>query len=219
MGDLFHTALMYPAVGYTVFLGFVCLYWVFVILGALDIDALDFDIDADAVVEGATEGAAEGAAEAMNGAGALGLMNVLSLRNAPVTVVFSFIALFGWVFSIVGIHYLGLTGWARGTVLGIGALALALPLTSVVTRPLRPIFRTPSGRRRAELAGESCTVTTGRVDGRFGQAEAHLGNDVLLIQIRCDGAASLTKGQEALIIHYDEEREAYMVEPMEESSK
>ena len=54
-----------------------------------------------------------------------------------------------------------------------------------------------------------------RVDGGFGQAEAVVGTDHLLIQVRCDGANAPSRGQEALIIHYDDEREAYLVEPLE----
>ena len=235
MGDLLDIALVYPTVGYTLLLALACLYWVFVILGALDIDTFDFELHADGAVEGAAEGAAEAAAEgaaeaaaeAAEGAaeaagdhvetagGLLGLLVALRLRNAPVTVVFSFLMLFGWTGSLLGSHYLGATGWLMGTLVGFGALALAVFLTALVTRPMRPLFQTRGGTRRQDLVAGTCEITTGRVDEGFGQAEATLGSDHLLIQVRCDPELGLRKGQQALIIDYANAREAYQVAPLD----
>ncbi len=58
------TSLSFPTAFYTVTLGFVVLYWLTVIVGALGIDVLDFHIDgAEGAIDGAAEGAAEGAME------------------------------------------------------------------------------------------------------------------------------------------------------------
>ena len=65
------------------------------------------------------------------------------------------------------------------------------------------------------MIGEACTIRTGRVDDRFGQATCEVGADSFLLQVRCDRLGNgLVRGGRALIVHYDERREAYVVEPL-----
>lgn len=208
MGELLHIAMAWPSVVYTLLSGLALLYWVFVIIGALDIDFLEFDVDVDLEIDGAADGATEGLG------GALGLLTALRLRNAPITVTFSFLFLFAWAFSVLGVHYLAANGFAMGAAVLVGSFFASVPITAVLTRPMRPLFATQTGTTRAELTGRTCVVTTGRVDGGFGQAEISDRGDHLLVQVRCDEANELQRGQEALIIDYDEEREAYTVEPL-----
>ena len=56
MADFVTQILAFPTVVYTVVLGFVLLYWLFVIIGAADLDLFDLD------------GAVDGAVEAIDGA-------------------------------------------------------------------------------------------------------------------------------------------------------
>jgi hypothetical protein len=213
MGELLHIAIAWPTVAYTLLSGLALLYWLFVILGALDIDFLEFDVDVDLELDGAGDGAAEGGLS-----GALGLLTALRLRNAPLTVTFSFLFLFSWAFCVLGVHYLGATGFGMGAAVFAGAFAASIPITGVITRPMRPLFAARSGTTRAQLVGKTCVVTTGRVDVGFGQAEVSAGGDHLLLQVRCREGNELERGREALIIDYDEEREAYTVEPLGGSS-
>ncbi|HEX3761584.1 MAG TPA: hypothetical protein VHW23_22960, partial [Kofleriaceae bacterium] len=61
--------------------------------------------------------------------------------------------------------------------------------------------------------GHVCTITTGRVDNRFGQATIEDGGTVLDIAVRCDRPGALARGDRALVIEFDRERQAYLVEP------
>ena len=68
MTEFLATTFSFPTVIFTVLLAVCCAYWMMVIVGALGIDALDFDFDgvdgaADGAAEGAFEGAMEGVAE------------------------------------------------------------------------------------------------------------------------------------------------------------
>ena len=68
MMELLQSLLSFPVVLFTVPLGISVVYWMFVIVGAVDVDAFGLDGAAEGLVEGATEGAVEGAAEgAMEG--------------------------------------------------------------------------------------------------------------------------------------------------------
>ena len=47
MKELFNAAISSPNIIPTALLGLVLLYWLTVVIGALDFDALDFDVDTD----------------------------------------------------------------------------------------------------------------------------------------------------------------------------
>ena len=50
---------------------------------------------------------------------------------------------------------------------------------------------------------------------RFGQAEMADGGAGLLLHVRCaDDDNGLGRGDEALVLEYDEQRDVYLVEPM-----
>lgn len=197
--------------------------------GALDgvadgvADGIDGALDgADGALDGA-DGALDGADGALDGAhhavgGLLGVLHALKLRSAPLTVVISFLVLFSWILSYAGMQALaGPLGGLAIPVVGLAAFALAIPLTSLTVRPLGPMFKTEQARSRKALIGRTCTVTTGRVDARFGQADCQVDTDHLLIQVRYRGAAAPTRGQEVLIVDYDPAEEAYVIEPIDQA--
>ena len=232
MNDIFQAATTFPTVALTVLLVLVVLYWLSVILGAVDIDMFAADGIGEALdgVDGVIDGAAEGAAEALDGgevggegSSATSALSALGLRKVPITVVLSLIILFSWFISMVGTHMAPqlvgatLSKWAIGPVVLILALFVALIITSFVVRPLAPLFETKEAKRRADYIGSTCTITTGRVDGKFGQGNITEGADVLVVNIRCDLEDSgLKRGDRALIIDFDNSRLAYVIEPMEQ---
>ena len=86
-----------------------------------------------------------------------------------------------------------------------------------MVRPLGPLFETKEAKRRTDYIGSMCTITTGRVDKEFGQATIEDGADVLVVDVRCDAADNkLARNQQAMIIDFDDERLAYIVETVEQ---
>jgi hypothetical protein len=82
-------------------------------------------------------------------------------------------------------------------------------------QPLVPVFQQASGRERASLIGEVARVRTGRVDDRFGQAEVHVGGDHLVVEVRDDVAGrAVERGAEVLLVSFDRQRDAFVVEPL-----
>ena len=152
-----------------------------------------------------------------------GLLSAIGFGKAPVTVIFSLIVFFSWTLCIVGTRLLGgilgpvLPGWLFATLLLVVALALAMFLSSLSSRPLARVFVVHQAPARSSLIGQVCVVNTGRVDPGFGQATVDDGGAGLLIQVRCE-ALSLKRGDEALIVSFDPEREAFVVEPYSEMS-
>lgn len=242
MSELIAGLTAYPTVVFTVALGFVAAYWLLVIVGAVDLDgdgghdglldalaakgkvvgeALDGAAAKGEVVAGALENGASVEHPGLDDAGAA--VAALNLRRAPITVTATFLTLFSWIVSFIAMRFLGpiasvaLPSWLFGTMVLVGSVAAAIPLTSLATRPLEGLFRTTEGRKRDELVGSLCQVRTGRVDGGFGQAVLQDEGAELVLDVRVDARYGATpamkRGDWAMIIGYDEERAAYLVEP------
>ena len=223
MTELTAVLLAFPTVIFTVLLGVALVYWLFVVIGALDLDLLGPG-HAEGAIEGATKGLAEGAADGLaEGApdGLAGLFTALRLKRAPVTVVVTLFAAFGWLVSVLTMQSVGavlmgaVPAWLLGTlVLGASSVA-SLVVTSVAVRPLGRLFVTHAAKGRSDLVGRVCVVSTGRVDARFGQATVEDGGAGLILPVRCDAEGALRRGERALIIGWDHEREGFLVEPLE----
>jgi hypothetical protein len=237
-------ALSFPCVVYTVLLGIALVYWVFVMVGAIHLDGADgaadgaLDGGADAAADGLDAGGGHADAgghgdggdsgdggDGGDGDGAhhgamAGLMASLKLRSAPATLVMSVIILFSWLFSIFGMQASaawvpeGLLGLARFAVLLI-APVLALPFTSIAVRPLARIFVTPSAAKHESLVGKVCTVRTGTVTDRFGEALLEDGGAGLVVRVRVDTGETLKRGDQVVIVGYDGERQEFTVAPMD----
>ncbi|MBK7076647.1 MAG: hypothetical protein IPH44_30585 [Myxococcales bacterium] len=227
--NLIDASVQFPTVIFTIGLLVALVYWLFVILGALDIDLLGGADDVSGALKGAGEavtGGVKGAAEAVTGGvkgGAEaahahdvggGLWAWLGLATVPVTVSMSVVLLLTWAGSILAMQYgpHGL-GTALAIVMAVAVVLIALPLAGFLVRPLRPVFEVKVGKSNKDYVGATCTITTGHVDDGFGQATIEDGATVLVIPVRCDRAGVLGRGAKALVIDFDPVRHAYVVEP------
>ena len=237
MNELMVASLQFPTVVFAIALGIVLVYWLFVLLGALDIDLFGGDVDVD--VSGAAKGigdvltgGAKGGAEAFHvhadtggdvGGDADadvdggGLWHGLGLGDVPVTISVSLITLLAWCGSMLAMHYVVGTGAWWTVVVLVAAVVIALPIAALLIRPIAPVFAVKEAKSNADYIGHACTITTGRVDDRFGQATIEDGGTVLNIAVRCDRPGKLARGDKALIIEFDRERSAYLVEPSAEA--
>jgi hypothetical protein len=189
---------------------------------------------AEGAAEGATDGAAHGVVKGLSGGtnvGELGdamhggfmssLLHALDLRAAPMTVVLSVFFFFAWLLTNLGRHYL-INGmgfgpvWLVGSGLMLGGVIGALPLTSILVRPLGKILKVEPTISRKDLIGKIVRIDTSRVDARFGQALAEDGGAGLIVPVRCDGDHGLRRGSQALVVSWDSVREAYEVAPVDD---
>lgn len=218
MNELLEASLRFPTVIFTIGLGIALVYWLFVLLGALDIDLFG---------GGDVSGATKGAAEAIKGVhadgdgvhgGDGGVWHALGLASVPITISFSVIVLVCWVASLLGMSYAsaavgGLAGWLPAVMLLL-VIVVGIPVGGLLVRPLGPLFEMNEGKHNLDYVGFTCTITTGRVDDGFGQATVEDGGTVLVIPVRCDKPGALGRGHKAVIIDFDTSREAYVVEPV-----
>jgi hypothetical protein len=219
----------FPVVVYTVLLGASLVYWVFVVIGAVSLDSHHadggLDLDGDGIpdhlehADGA-DGHHDGADGHHETGGLAGMMAALKLRSAPATVVLSVLVLFSWIFSIVGLQLLSsvlpvaMMGAVKLLLLILAPL-LALFPTSLAVRPLARIFAPPRAVASKDLVGKLCTIRTGTVTEKFGEATLDDGGAGLVVRVRVDSGQKLGRGQQAVILGYDDERHEYTVAPMD----
>lgn len=227
-------ALSFPAVVYTVLLGVSLVYWVFVMVGAAHVNFLGdgaVDAAADAVFEGAFEGASEslggGSSEAgsigdASGGTTTGLISSLALRSAPATIVLSVLFLFTWILTMLGMRLMQTTLPDTGIFVSVAkvALLIAAPIlslfpTSFAIRPLARIFTPVKATTHNALVGKLCTIRTGTVTDRFGEATLEDGGAGVVVRVRVEASEKLGRGDLAVIVGYDAEREEFTVVPME----
>lgn len=199
--------------------------------GAFDAAAEAVDAAAEAASEAVSEGLTEGvseAAEGLEGASVgfgplLFIANLFRLGRIPLTISLTFFAIGGFAISFF-LTWLALRfpeAVPSGVVMAgtfVLATAGAIATTNVASRPFEPMFQLHRARERKSLIGEICELSTGRTDGRFGQAHTQIDGDDLLFQVRCDSPNTMQRGDRALIVSFDNRREAYVIEPLHDEA-
>lgn len=213
---MFSIYFSFPMVVFSVPLVFVVMYWLIYVVGGLDLDFLE---SSTGLLEGGGEvidSSIEAAEGLVKGGDSRGVLSrYLRLGEVPLTVIGS-----AWVILGFAVTFLTLYGLQGISFLPSGILSLtagvagATALTRPLLTPIVPVFASNLARERSTLVGELCNLTTGRVDGGFGQAEVFLGGDHLVFQVRCDSPNTMKRGGQALMVSYDERREAFIIEPV-----
>lgn len=200
MSEFLDAALAFPAVLFTFALVVVVVYWLIVLVGAAEVDALD---------------GGEGVASEASSGGFSGALAALRLHGVPVTVVLSLLTAVAWFVSLAGAALL------ENPVLRVAVLPVALfvawTVTWLLVRPLRHLNKVEVGVSREEFVGRVCIIRTSWVDAGFGQAEvASDDGSTAIIQVRSDdtaAAGNLVTGSSALIFDHDVEGEFFRVAP------
>lgn len=223
VGTFLDLAFSFPSAIFTTLLLVMLGYWLLVIVGAVG-----FDLGADAALEakaGALEGALEAKAGAIEGAmsAKAGILSLLGFGAVPGSVALTMLVFWGWTLCLMGSAWLGpalggLAGaWAAGTSVLLLSLVLSVAVSIVAVKPLRPLFAIRTAPSRRQLLGKVATVVTSKVDaeGRIGQANLDDGEAGFLLSIFCTRENQLKKGDQVLLLEYDEAKDAYEVEPVE----
>lgn len=184
--------------------------------------------------EGATKGILEGAADRLEGVGQAGdvgdvgganagIIAALKLRSAPATVVLSGLLLFSWIFTMLGMKGILALLPGEGLVLTLAKVALlvvapvfALLPTSLVVRPFARVFTPIKATTHDALVGKICTIRTGTVTDRFGEAMLEDGGAGVVVRVRVESGERLGRGDHAVIVGYDATRQEFTVAPLDE---
>ncbi len=217
MDTLIELLQSFPTAIWSVPLGVSIFFWILTILGAFDIEMFDIDTDASPDLEhdidiGHDHGVHHGFFH--------GLSESLAIGTVPTTIVLSSISSFGWISSVIS--ELTFAGFARelispilyGILAFVATFLFAVWITTLVVRPLKPIFHTHTEHGHHYLVGQLAKITSSKVTDNFGLAAID-GKD-LILNVICKDQNALTEGDEVSIVSYNEEKNHYIVAPLHE---
>ena len=210
MQEFLGEALALVNVPFTVLFVLVVAYWGFVILGALDADAIgldsgfDMDIDAEA-----SPGWFQGVARFFHADDGL-FMAITSL-----------LVVFMWMGSmLLNYHFNSAHAWWLAGILLIPNLILSLVATKLVVFPAHSFLRRLARKEESaevRLIGQLCRVTTLEVTEESGQAEVEREGAPIRVNVRVgDGEGRLEKGDEAVIVFEDKENGTFIIKKLED---
>lgn len=190
MNPFYQNISSFPTAIFTFILAICVLYWLFAVLGVVDIDVLDIDgLDAD--VDWGNDAATPNAMA--------GIMLKFGLNGVPVTIIISFLSLFGWLASYYSMHYLsflipkGLFTYLFGLLVLIIAFWLAVLFTAMIVKLLSPFFNKIEQQTIKHILGQSAVVRTSKVTDSFGEAFLDDGGAGLILKVRSSKDKSFTK--------------------------
>ncbi|RXF06821.1 OB-fold-containig protein [Pseudoalteromonas sp. PS5] len=197
--EFLNTAFTFPTIIFSTLLLIVILFWIIALLGLVDLDILESDVDIEA-----------------NTASSSSYWQ-LAFGGVPLSISLSIIISLGWIISLYTqqlFAYLlgnGISYYLIGTVFMLASLIVALPLTALLVRPLRRFFESQETTSKHALVGLECTIATSRVSSTFGQARVYIQGTEQLIEIRSDEDNTFTIGDSALLIDHDITTHSYTV--------
>lgn len=205
----------------TLLLLVMVLYWLTVLLGALDINSFDFDLDVDADVEIDVDADADAdhSAEGSNSDGSFfnGVLTFFNIGKIPFMILMTFVAFPLWAISIIANALFGNETLLISLLLLIPNLVVSLLIAKIMTTPFVRIFASlkEKERSREDLVGSICSLRLPCTDTAAGQAEINIEGTSILINVMATRGNAIRKGNTGLVIQYNEPEDFYLVEPYE----
>jgi hypothetical protein len=140
----------------------------------------------------------------------------LNVGQVPVMFVASVLVLCLWLGSMLANHYF--TGGSVSLVAAaiIPNLIVSVIVTRYVTLPFRPLFRALTKERDEQVTviGQRCVIVTSEATPEFGQAEIKTDGAPLLLNVRTMNDARLSRGDVAVVVRRDTERDFHFIAPL-----
>jgi hypothetical protein len=215
MAELWSIAVSGPTIFPTLFLAVIILYWISVIVGALDMDLFDVDIDvspdvdADADVDIDAEATAHGVSSGPFQAALI----FFNLADIPLMLFISFWVLLTWVGTVTLEYLLGSPGTVLSFVILFGNIFTMLFAAKIITTPLKGILKKSNDISKRKTVGQLCKLLSDLEPGRLGQGEVKTGEAPLVVNVMTRPDCSMKKGQTALIIEKNNEKNFFIIEP------
>jgi membrane protein implicated in regulation of membrane protease activity len=184
------------------------MYWLIAMLGMVDLEVLDFDMDGDID--------ASDSLEAQNGIA--GVLFKFGLNGVPLTIVLTIIAIIGWIACYYAIY------WGDALIPNFWPIELAfeliiffvitfftIMLTAQIIRPIRTLFQKVEADETKHIVGQVVVVRSAVVNKDRGDASMNDGGAALLLNIRATGNAEFFKGDEVVVIEENKETRIFRV--------
>ena len=206
MGQFIEGCFAWPSLPATILLLLICGYWCLVMLGALDMDVLDFDLDFDLEADVETSILQVGFIP----------LKWLNLGSVPTMLWLSVFALSGWMASRLinsPLPHPNFETLTDGQAI-LRDMGIAVFITKCLTQPLRGRFDPKEANLARDLIGGYCKVTTSEVTDSFGEAEYSTDGAPLKLRVRAE-ETNLVRGDEAVIVGFHREQNVYLIKKAE----
>lgn len=209
MQEFLGEALALVNVPFTVLFALVVGYWGVVILGGLDVDALNMDSDLDLDVN------AEASPSWLQG-----VARFFHADEGLFMAITSLLIVFMWMASMLLNYHLNPDhSWWRAGLLFIPNVVLSVLATKMIVFPAHRLLRRLSRKEESadvRMIGQLCRVTTLEVTGISGQAEIEREGAPIRVNVRVsEGEGSLKKGDEAVIVLENKENSTFIIKKLE----
>jgi hypothetical protein len=208
MDRFINAATGYPTAILTALLLVVMGYWLLAMLGWVDFDSGDVDVELEAHAD----------ADPAELSTLAGYVMALGLNGVPFSIVVSLLVLVSWTVSCMVGEWLlpwvptAPLRWLVGTGALLASVGAAIVFTAQLIKPLRGLFVTHQAPANASLVGQTCLIMSQRVNAREGYAEVAQRGAGIQIRVWADEPNALTKGMVAHILEYDEAAARYLVQ-------
>lgn len=209
MAEFLAALMAFPTIAYSVLLALALLYWLTVIIGALDIDLFSPEVgDAGA-----------GGDMAPGGHHGHGFLEFLSIGRVPVTITASVFVFIGWFLCMLAELLLRaplatvVSGPLFALALIPASLIPAVFFTGLVVKPLRHLFSLVSEHGETGLVGRMVKITSLTVDHQFGTAVCDNAGPGILMNVFCRDGVQMKRDEMAVVVDFDASRNLYLVAP------
>ncbi len=213
----FDALLSGPTLPGAILLGICGVYWLMLILGAIDLHLFDFHLphfDAGHTDAGHVDVPHADVGHGHGFEWGLAALRFLNLGDVPVMI---WATAFALAYCAASLAFDGTADASDGVgPIAVGVVRaglLGLVGAKLLTQPLRGRFTTVEPNAADTLVGRVCVVTTSEVTATFGQARLDSDAAPLLLHVRAAGPA-LKKHDLAEIVAYDPDRRTFLIEPV-----
>ena len=215
--EALHEAFMPTNLIFTVLLIGVILYWLMVILGALDTDFLNIDFDADVDTDYYIDADAD--MDIQGGGFLRGILEFFYVGEIPVMVLLSILLLSMWTVSMLANHYLNpAQSFFFSLPILAGNLLVSIFIVKVLGVPMKNIFGAFNKDANAsrKVMGRICTViTTEATKDRMGQAEMSSKGAPIVLNVIAGDDHVFHKGDEAVVVGQNKKTGVYTIATVE----
>ena len=215
MSEFLHFLYSAPNIVATFILSFCVLYWLIVMVGAIDMDFFDFDIDVDVDVDADVDSDMSGNTET-SVAWLSRVLHFFNLGRFPFMIWLTIVGIMAW-FGAVTINYLlGIDSFLFGTLFYllsfIGAMIVAKPLCYPLVKMFDALENSEGLKSAIGKIGE---VVYPDKNGQPGEVEiVHDGSHIKIFALPSSTDVVLVKRQKVLVIAKSEkDNQIYIVEP------
>ena len=192
----------WPALPAFWLLGLICVYWILMLVGAVDLDFLDFDLGLDLDVDADPSALYLGLAP----------LRFLNIGRVPTML---WLSIFAMVCGMISQFWTPPAPhpefkWPGDLLAVFRNFAVASLVTKVMTQPLKGKFDVKEPNPSEELIGEICNVTTSEVSSTFGEAQLPREGAPLKLKVRSN-EEKISKGDRVRVISFNEQDNTYQV--------